>query len=149
MVHKCILHLPLLNQILQVFWTVQKLVYHRCGNMISECTESNDIFSKQDLVFWGKICPTTSFSLLKQPFLIGNIWPPMEACPGTCKGRHRLETILCAPPYKVRYVTSTILIWPIFLSYCVYGHGQKKRLRMASLESKNSSNCVINWNPVA
>ena len=46
---------------------------------------------------------------------------------GTFEGSHRLETILHTPPCKVRCVTYTILLQPIFLSYCVYSRGQKKR----------------------
>ena len=39
---------------------------------------------------------------------------PVEG-PDTFKEGHRLETILCTPPYKVFYVTYTILLQPIFL----------------------------------
>ena len=61
---------------------------------------------------------------LEQPFSMGPYGP--LAGPGTFEGGHRLEAILSTPSYKVCYATYTILIRPILLSDCVYGHGQKK-----------------------
>ena len=55
----------------------------------------------------------STFCPLDQPFSMGVPWGGL----GTFEEGHRLETILHIPPYEVRYVTYTILIWPIFLSY--------------------------------
>ena len=56
---------------------------------------------------------------LEQPFLM----EAMEG-PGTSEGSHRLETVLHTLSYKIYYVIYTILILPVFISFCVYGHGQ-------------------------
>lgn len=61
----------------------------------------------------GEIFPLSSRPTIRNG---GHMPPPGGA--STFEGRHRLDTILHTRPYKVRYVTYTILILSIFLSYC-------------------------------
>lgn len=63
--------------------------------------------------------------LIDPPFLIGAI-RSSGGGGGRFEGENRLETILHTLLYKFHRATYTVVIWPIFLSHCVYGRDQNK-----------------------
>lgn len=59
---------------------------------------------------------------LDQPFSMEAIRPPEG--PSTLEGGHILEIVLHKSPYKAHRAIYLLLIQPVFLSCCVYGHAK-------------------------